>query len=81
MADNTGGTVSWKPLFDFERLVFKKLQGLETKVENMDKKLDQRMDNLESRIFELEKPKDLQLKEIEEIKKTTECKHGHCIEQ
>ena len=69
MAEKTGETVLGKPLSEFEKLVLEKLQGLETKVENMDKKLDLRMDGLESRIFDLEQAKDAQKKEIEEVAK------------
>ena len=58
-----------KTLSEFESLVLEKLQNLGTKMEEIDKKLDIRIEKLESRVYDIEQVQDKCVKDIESIQR------------
>ena len=53
----------------FEKLVLKKLQDLTTKVDNMDRKLDDRINHLEGRVHVVEQAQDTLTSKIDDLKR------------
>ena len=60
----------------FEKLVLKKLQDLTTKVDNMDRKLDDRINHLEGRVHVVEQAQDTLTSKIDDLKRQQTAPQG-----
>ena len=72
MASSEKNNGEKKPLSEFEALVLERLEKLDTKMDEINRKLDARIEVLESRVYDIEQVQDKCAKDVEKIQRQQE---------